>query len=275
MTELAGIVATASSMTLKVGTVPGPQRPKRRKPNHGYRAGHEWSVWTRGRLRAVTAAVAASAMMALAACTSPGEGTITDSPALTPSESTTPEPVYAFEVFGDICPSAEVIPDQIAAPDAIGYIAETQGREESFYYSHKCTYDLDDEMKSLDGTDALYRLGIDFHVTDGSPLELTAPGAFSSVDFEEADAAEYFRDWDQAVVSSEHDASPTGYELEESDYVLFQFSASIDNLYVYAGMSFVVTDEDHDMEPDLDTDEAAYQILEAIVAPVVAELERQ
>lgn len=55
----------------------------------------------------------------------------------------------------------------------------------------------------------------------------------------------------------------------------FQSFASIDNLYVYAYISFVVVDEDHDMEPDLDTDEAAYQILESIVAPVVAELERR
>src|SRR5690606_17312460 len=98
----------------------------------------------RGRLRAIATAAAASTMMALAACTNPGEGTITGNPTPAPSEPTTPEPVYAFEVFGDICPSAEVIPDQIAAPDAIGYIAETQAREESFYYSHKCTYDLND-----------------------------------------------------------------------------------------------------------------------------------
>lgn len=225
--------------------------------------------------RLIISVATTSAIITLVACDNSGKSVITDESESKASESDAPAPAYAFESFGDVCPSVEVIPDRISAPVEIGYATESKHGEESFYFSNKCTYDLAGEMKSLDGTDSLYRMVFDFSVTDGSPLELIAPGAFSAVDFAETGDADYFREWDQAMVSYEHDPTPTGYELEASDYVLFQFFASKENLYVYAEMSFVVVDADRDMEPDIDTEAVAYQIIEAIAAPVVAELDRQ
>ncbi len=227
----------------------------------------------RGRwLRAVMAAVAA---MALAACTGPAEGTITDNPTPTPSESLTADLTFAPEIPDDICPTAEIIPDDFAAPEDIGYTAEFEPGTYGEFPYQECTYVLNEGIAALDGIQAVEKVALDFYVTDGSPLEPLSTGVFSPVDFEEIEAAEYFHDWDQVEDASEIDFDLRGKGLESSYLTTFQFYAMLDNLYVYAYISFVAPDEDLYTERELDTDEAAYQILEAIVAPVVAELERQ
>ncbi|HEU5127147.1 MAG TPA: hypothetical protein VFU12_04085 [Glycomyces sp.] len=226
--------------------------------------------------RAITTTAVVTAVMVMStACTEPEEGALSDNPTLATSESTAPELMFVPQIPEDICPTEESIPDELAAPENIGYIDESGPGTTGTMPYHRCGYLLNGEVAALAGTQVTERIHVDFHITDGSPQSVRSRESYSPVDFGQVGAAQYFRDWDQMMDKSELDVSPTGQGMEESYYLEFQSFASIDNLYVYAYISFVVTDEDHDMEPDLDTDEAAYQILEAIVAPVVAELERQ
>lgn len=228
-------------------------------------------------LHTITATAATMTMMTLAACSDPSEGIITDTPSPTPtsSESQISELVFALDIPEDICPTAEVIPEEFAAPESIGYIDESGPDMSGTIPYHRCGYLLDNETAVLDGTQAIERVYVDFHIADESPRSVRSHQDYSAVNFDQIRAAHYFHDWDQALDKYEHDPSPAGYGLEESGFVTFQSFASIDNLYIYTYVSFVVTDENYDTEPDLDIDTAAYQTIEAIVAPVVADLERQ
>lgn len=230
-----------------------------------------------GRLRRWLRVIAATAMVstAISACSGPSEGTLTDNPALTPSETPNSELAFALEIPEDICPDTEFIPDHLAAPEDIGYIAEFELGAHGSFPHQECTYSINGEIASLDGVQAIEKIALNLYITDGSPLEPLSAADFSPVDFEKTEAAEYFYDWDQAEEASEIDFNPIGKGLKESYLTKFQFYALLDNLYVYAYISFVSPDEDLYTEREIDTDEAAYQILESIVAPAIAGLDRQ
>ncbi|HEU5127146.1 MAG TPA: hypothetical protein VFU12_04080, partial [Glycomyces sp.] len=182
------------------------------------------------RLRAAVVAVAA--VMSLTACTGPAEGTITDSPTPTSVESPTADLAFVLEIPADICPGAEIIPDELAAPESIGYEDRSGPDESTDYLDHQCTYLLKEEVSSVDGTQVIKDLAVKFAVTDGSPLSPYLDNSFSPVDFEEVEAAVYFSDWDQANVKHTPIYDPLGKELEESFSFVFELYASVDNLYI-------------------------------------------
>lgn len=232
--------------------------------------------WRQRQIRVFMATVAASTALVLTACTGPEEGAIDESPTSAPSESMTPEAAFALEIPEDVCPAVDAIPDELVAPEDIGYETEFGARMNGIYPYQKCEYSFNGDLVSLDGTQAVQNAIIEFYAIDDLSFNVFNQADFSQVDFERVETAEYFRDWDRAGHHSKNNLNATsGYGLEESEYISFQFLASIDNLYVYSSLSFVMPYEGYDPDFNLAVDTAAYQILEAIVAPVVAELERR
>lgn len=231
-------------------------------------------------LRAMAVATAAAVVAVLAACTEPGDDEITHDPATNQSSNASPSASegFASEFPDDICPGADVIPEDLAAPDDIGYTTEFGYRTNGEYPYQKCGYSFNDALDVLDGAQAVQNLEVQFYVNDDSSFDLLHAGSFSKVDFEENEAAEYFRDWDDPRYDSDLDLNSTwGHELEESRYISFQFFASVENLHVFASLTLVMPEGNASADIygyAVSVNEAAYRVIEAVVASVVDELER-
>jgi hypothetical protein len=158
---------------------------------------------------------------------------------------------------------------------SIGYELESGPGMNGTHPNQRCEYSFNGELADLDGSQAVQNAIVEFYVADDPPTDLFAQEDFPAVDFERIETAEYFRSWDRAGHRSESNLNAErGYGLEESECISFQFFASLDNLYVYSSLFFVVPYEGHDTDMALAADTAAYRMLEALVAPVVAELEQ-
>jgi hypothetical protein len=231
--------------------------------------------WQR-QIRAVTAAAGILTMLVIAACTGPEQGAINETPTSNPSESEASEPAFIVEIPEDVCPADDVIPEEFAAPEEIGYETEFGAYKNGIHPYHKCEYSFGGDLAILDGTQAVQNAIFEFYVIEDSSFNVFDQSEFSQVDDAKVGTAEYFTDWDHAGHYSKNNLNADrGYGLKESECISFQFLASLDNLYVYSTLFFVMPYEGYDPEFDLAVDTAAYQIIESIVAPVVAELERQ
>lgn len=228
--------------------------------------------------RIATTAGAAASMMLLAsllnACTDPEQGTL-ESPSETEASQQSPDDDRNFimEIDSDACPPASALPDEYAAPEDIGYQEDfsTPNSHETLSCSYR------GGIENLDGLDhiALASGGTDVIITeDGSPLIPLFQGI--AVDFNRTSGAEYFQEWDQVVQEIDTDRS---YFMEESSAIVFTFFANLDNLYVTANFVFVVPDEltlnSGNQVAKAEVETAAYEILGALVPPVVDGLERE
>lgn len=222
----------------------------------------------RWRLRTITATVTASAVMVLTACTGPAEGTITENP------SPTPEQMFALEIQEDSCPDADLIPDEFAAPDEIGYTIDYAYQENRLQVRQTCLYQFDDDFVILDGTQAAISISVSFNIQDEPVTGIVSASDYEPVDFEEVKTAEYFKGWDHLLTSRNDMSGYADSVLEHSERELIDVFAAIGNLAIHSSMSLVMIDDDHDGIPDLDVIEAALQILEAFAAAVVPDLER-
>ncbi|GAA2167127.1 hypothetical protein GCM10010403_25560 [Glycomyces rutgersensis] len=225
---------------------------------------------------ATTTGAAASMMLLvslLTACTDPEQGSL-ESPSETEASQKSPDddPKFVMEIDPDACPPAGALPGEYAAPEDIGY--QEDFSTPNSYETLSCSYRGGVEI--LDGLDSIVLAsgGTDVIITDGSPLIPLFQG--TAVDFNQASGAEYFQEWDQVVQDVETDSS---YFMEESSAIVFNFFANLDNLYVTASFVFVVPDElvlnSGNEVAKAEVKTAAYEILGALVPPVVDGLERE